>query len=317
MKEHLPVVDIRPLISRTEGYSSVATEIGKACREFGFFYVIGHGVDQSLQGRLEEVSRKFFSQPLETKLEISMARGGRAWRGYFPVGGELTSGKADLKEGIYFGAELSRDDPRVKAGTPLHGPNLFPDHIPQFRETVLDYIAAMTRLGHTLMAAISLSLGLEETYFATKYTYDPLVLFRIFNYPARSGYDKKNFAFGVGEHTDYGLLTILKQDMSGGLQVKSGSHWIDAMPVPDSFVCNIGDMLDRLTSGLYLSAPHRVENRAEHDRLSFPFFFDPNFNADVKPLNLDSIVRDNKLERWDHASVHEFRGSYGDYLLSK
>jgi len=317
MKEHLPVVDIRPFISRTAGCSSVAAEIGKACREFGFFYVVGHGVDQSLQGRLEEVSRKFFAQSLETKLEISMARGGRAWRGYFPVGGELTSGKPDLKEGIYFGAELARDHPLVKAGTPLHGSNLFPDHIAQFRDTVLDYIAAMTRLGHTLIGAISVSLGLEETYFDTQYTYDPLVLFRIFNYPARSGYDTKNFAFGVGEHTDYGLLTILKQDMSGGLQVKSGSQWIEAMPIPDSLVCNIGDMLDRITGGLYLSAPHRVENRAEHDRLSFPFFFDPNFNADVKPLDLASKVRDNKRDRWDHASVHEFRGSYGDYLLSK
>jgi len=317
MKEQLPVVDIRPFVSRTEDRSIVATQIGKACREFGFFYVVGHGVDQSLQRRLEDVSRKFFAQPLETKLEISMARGGRAWRGYFPVGGELTSGKPDLKEGIYFGAELGPDHALVKDGTPLHGPNLFPDRIPQFRETVLDYIAAMTRLGHTLMAAISSSLGLEEAYFATQYTYDPLVLFRIFNYPARSGYDVENFAFGVGEHTDYGLLTILKQDMSGGLQVKSGSQWIDAMPIPDSFICNIGDMLDRITGGLYLSAPHRVDNRAEHDRLSFPFFFDPNFNADVKPLNLDSNVRDNKAKRWDHASVHEFRGTYGDYLLSK
>src|SRR5215813_838856 len=157
MKEQLPIVDIRPLVSRKADCSSVAAEIGKACREFGFFYVIGHGVDQSLQARLEEVSRNFFSQPIETKLEISMARGGRAWRGYFPVGGELTSSKPDLKEGIYFGAELGRDHPMVKAGTPLHGSNLFPDHISQFRETVLDYIAAMTRLGHTLIAAISLS----------------------------------------------------------------------------------------------------------------------------------------------------------------
>ena len=132
----------------------------------------------------------------------------------------------------------------------------------------------MTRLGHSLMAGISFSLGLEESYFADHYTSDPLTLFRIFNYPPESG-----AGFGVGEHTDYGLLTILRQDMSGGLQVKSHSQWIEAAPLPNSFVCNIGDMLDRITGGRYLSAPHRVRNLRAHHRLSFAFFFDPNFNA--------------------------------------
>jgi isopenicillin N synthase-like dioxygenase len=144
-----------------------------------------------------------------------------------------------------------------------------------------------------------------------------LILFRIFNYPARLQYPAADYAYGVGEHTDYGFLTILKQDMSGGLQVKTKSRWIDAMPVENSFVCNIGDMLDRLTGGFYLSAPHRVQHPLEHDRMSFAFFFDPNFNAEVKPLHIAPEVRDNKIERWDYASVHEFHGTYGDYLLSK
>ena len=317
MKTHLPVVNVRSLVSHGEDRRTAADQIGKACSEFGFFYVVGHGVDADLQQQLEEVSRQFFAETLDEKLEINMSRGGRAWRGYFPVGGELTSGKQDLKEGIYLGAELDQDHPFVAARTPLHGPNLFPSRIPQFRPIVLEYMAAMTRLGHALMAGISLSLGLEEEYFATHYTYDPLVLFRIFNYPASAGYDANNFAFGVGEHTDYGLLTILKQDMSGGLQVKTKSEWIDVAPLPDSFVCNIGDMLDRITGGRYRSSPHRVLNRREHDRLSFPFFFDPNFNAEVKPLGLGPGVRDNKEERWDHSSVHEFHGTYGEYLIGK
>src|SRR5439155_13632473 len=126
----------------------------------------------------------------------------------------------DLKEGIYFGAELDDDHPLVKSGTPLHGPNLFPAGIPQFRELVLSYMAAMTRLGHCLVAGISLSLGLGESYFADRYTRDPLILFRIFNYPAPPPNADIEPDLGVGEHTDYGLLTILRQDMSGGLQVK-------------------------------------------------------------------------------------------------
>lgn len=284
------MIDIAALVEGASGRRAVADEIGRACREAGFFYVTGHGVDENVQQRLEKLSREFFDQELDAKLEIRMARGGRAWRGYFPVGDELTSGRPDLKEGLYFGAELPADHPAVLAGTPLHGPNLFPSHPAGLGETVLAYLAAMTGLGHTLMAGIALSLGLPESHFADRYTADPLILFRIFNYPATSATD----GWGVGEHTDYGLLTILRQDDTGGLQIRSRSGWIDAPPVPGSFVCNIGDMLDRLTRGQYRSTPHRVLPSRSRDRLSWPFFFDPNWNADVTPV-----------------------GRYGDYLLSK
>jgi isopenicillin N synthase-like dioxygenase len=76
-------------------------------------------------------------------------------------------------------------------------------------------------------------------------------------------------------------------------------------------------MLDRLTGGLYRSTPHRVRNASGRDRLSFPFFFDPNFNAEVEPLPLGATAIDDRDERWDQSSVHEFRGTYGDYLLGK
>jgi isopenicillin N synthase-like dioxygenase len=248
-------------------------------------------------------------------MRIAMSRAGRAWRGYFPVGGELTSGKPDRKEGLYFGSELAADHPTVLAGKPLHGPNLLPE-IPGFRETVLRYIDLLTRLGHTLMAGISLGLGLDEDYFDKRYTSDPLILFRIFNYPPPT--ESGNMSWGVGEHTDYGLLTILRQDDTGGLQVKSRAGWIEAPPIPGSFVCNIGDMLDRLTRGIYRSTPHRVVNTSKRNRLSFPFFFDPNFDARVSPIEgLEHRAPDDPHERWDRVSVHEFSGTYGDYLLGK
>lgn len=314
----LPVINISALTGEPADRRSVAEQIKTACCEFGFFYIIGHGVDEALQARLETLSREFFAQPLETKLQIRMALGGKAWRGYFPVGDELTSGQPDQKEGIYFGAELDENHPLVKAGTPLHGRNLFPA-LPGFRETVLQYMTEMTRLGHTLMAGIALSLGLEEGYFANRYTADPLTLFRIFNYPPLPDGQQ---VWSVGEHTDYGILTILKQDDSGGLQIKSrngwpNSEWIAAPPFPNSFVCNIGDMLDRMTGGLYRSTPHRVRNQATKNRLSFPFFFDPNFDAQVKPIQSDLIPANGSQERWDKANLHDFNGTYGEYLLGK
>jgi isopenicillin N synthase-like dioxygenase len=312
---HVPIIDVTALVAGSAGRHEVAGQLGQACRESGFFYAVGHGVDEGLQRRLREHSRQFFAQDVEAKLRVRMALGGPAWRGYFRVGDELTSGKPDQKEGLYFGAELGPDHPLARAGTPLHGPNLFPADPPGFRDAVLEYLTALTRLGHRLMAGLALSLGLEESYFAERYTGEPLTLFRIFNYPP----PREPALWGVGEHTDYGLLTILLQDDAGGLEVRSRSRWVPAPPVPGSFVCNIGDMLDRMTRGLYRSTPHRVRNPAPRDRLSFPFFFDPNFFARVHPIDVPgrSAAPDDRAERWDGASVHAFGGTYGEYLLRK
>lgn len=312
--DHVPIIDVDALVRRGAGAQTAAEAIGRACRENGFFYVVNHGVDDGLQLRLEELSREFFARPAAEKLEIAMPKAGRAWRGFFPVGGELTSGQPDLKEGVYFGSELGANHPDVAAGLPLHGANLFPAAMPEMKAVVLAYIDAVTKLGHALMRGIAMSLGLDAEYFATNYTHDPLVLFRIFNYPAPASDAELRSTWGVGEHTDYGVLTILKQDDSGGLEVRSRSGWIPAPPVASTFVCNIGDMLDRLTGGAYRSTPHRVRNTSGKARLSWPFFFDPNFHAEVKPL---PGAPDDSAERWDKANVHAFKGTYGEYLLGK
>jgi len=177
-------------------------------------------------------------------------------------------------------------------------------------------MAAVTALGHRVMAAIARSLELPDDYFARRYTADPLILFRIFLYPSRPVPEGLDVRDGVGEHTDYGLLTLLRQDRVGGLQVRTAAGWIEAPPVEDSFVCNIGDMLDRMTGGLYRSTPHRVRlNTSGRDRLSFPLFFDPDMEARIEPIR--SAATDDRATRWDGASVHAFEGSYGDYLLGK
>ena len=314
----VPIVDVAPLVHRSPQRGRTAEQIGTACRDCGFFYIVGHDVDERLCGQLEALSRQFFAQEVEKKMRIAMPLGGRAWRGYFPVGRELTSGKPDRKEGLYFGAELPLDHPAVRAGTPMHGPNLFPE-IPGFRETVLRYVDSLTGLGHAVMSGISLALNLDEHYFRQRYVSDPLILFRIFNYPGADTGENGETTWGVGEHTDYGLLTILRQDDTGGLQVKSRSRWIEAPPIPGSFLCNIGDMLERLTRGILRSTPYRVLNTSRRDRLSFPFFFDPSFNARMLPVEglSDEAATNDPGSRWDHASVHEFSGTYGEYLLGK
>jgi isopenicillin N synthase-like dioxygenase len=311
--ETLPVIDVTPLFGRDEALRrAVADAIGRACRDNGFFYATGHGVDTA---RLDALAREFFALPEDEKMRIAMAYGGPAWRGYFPVGGELTSGKPDRKEGLYFGSELPADDPRVVAGLPLHGANQFPARPAGLRDAVLDYLAANTWAAHAILEGLALSLGLEAEYFRSHYTADPTVLFRIFHYPPDVPDSQQ---WGVGEHTDYGLLTLLAQDDAGGLQVKSPDGWIEAPPIAGTLVCNIGDMLDRLTGGLYRSTPHRAKNTSGRGRLSFPFFFDPGFAAQIVPLPQHAAqVADDRETRWDRKSVHEFSGTYGDYLLGK
>jgi len=226
----------------------------------------------------------------------------------------LTSGKPDFKEGIYFGSELDQDHPRVRARVPLHGANLFPAQVPALRSAVLEYMDAAASAAHALLEGLALSLELDADYFRRHYTANPTILFRIFHYPPMA---QSSESWGVGEHTDYGLLTLLAQDAYGGLQVKTPRGWIEAPPIEGTLVCNIGDMLDRLTGGEYRSTAHRAKNVSGHGRLSFPFFFDPDFEAQIVPLPNRELIADDRDTRWDKASVHAFSGTYGDYLLGK
>ncbi len=319
--DELPVIDIGPLVSASPdqvALERVAVAIDRACRDVGFFLVSGHRVPASALVELDAAARAFFARPEPEKAEIAMNRSGRAWRGWFPEGGELTAGRPDHKEGLYFGREIPADDPRVVSGLPLHGPNQFPASVTLLRPAVLRWIDEMTSVGHALARGVALGLGLDAGWFDRQLTADPTVLFRIFRYPARPEPD----GWGVAEHTDYGLLTILAHDGTPGLQVHGSTGWLDVPAVPDTFVVNLGDMLDRMTAGRYRSTPHRVRHgragSSSRDRLSFPFFFDPAWDAEILPIPLaDEIPVDDAATRWDGVSVHEWSGTYGDYLTAK
>jgi isopenicillin N synthase-like dioxygenase len=318
--ESLPVIDIASLRRDTRDLARIGAALDEACCEFGFFYITGYGISPALSARLMTLARKFFDSPLEQKMTIAMAHGGRAWRGYFPVDGELTSGRPDRKEGIYFGTELGPDDLRVRAGLPLHGTNLYPA-LSGFRDSLLAYIDEATAVGQLLLSGIAAGLGLEQDYFRERYTRDPTVLFRIFNYPPSTSNADEN-ELGVGEHTDYGLLTLLQQDAVAGLQIWHHDRWMPAPPVPDSFVCNVGDMLERLTAGRYVSALHRVRNVSTRDRTSMPLFLDPSFDAVLEPIKIlapDPTAGERRRHgrRWDGTDLATVSGTYGDYLLNK
>ncbi|MGE0172560.1 MAG: isopenicillin N synthase family dioxygenase [Oligoflexales bacterium] len=330
MTDTIPILDIEPLLIAKADERSLAhltQKLSEAMRGIGFFYVANHGVPSDLQNRLMQSSRQFFTQPVAKKMAIAMKHAGKAWRGYFPVAGELTSGKPDQKEGIYFGSELSGQNEAVKRGTPMHGANLWPagTEFAQFKNDVLAYMDCMTKLGQTLMAGIALSLGLPRHYFVQRFTTDPTTLFRIFNYPKHI-WEQNADEWGVREHTDMGFLTILLQDESGGLQAKAkDGRWIEAPPIKDTFVINIGDMLEVWTRGIFRATPHRVRNQAPADRISLPFFFDPNWNASLKPIERELLPSQfipasfGEDRLWDGVNLAKLRPdmTYGDFVWAK
>jgi isopenicillin N synthase-like dioxygenase len=320
----IPVIDVAALIDPPKGISkareALVKQLDEAFRNTGFMYIRNHGVPDAIQGSLLDLSKQFFAEPLPFKSGIAMKNSGKTWRGYFPVGGELTSGRPDQKEGIYFGEELPADHPKVNKGLPLHGPNQWPPgpKYAEFKSLVLTYMSEMTRLAHALMSGVGMGLGLGPDYFRARFTDEPTTLFRIFNYPRHAWSDESD-EWGVREHTDMGFLTILLQDESGGLQVKApDGHWIQAPPVAGTFVINIGDMLEVWTHGVYRATPHRVRNQGSGDRLSLPFFFDPNWDCTLESIDPKKIPARN-VARWDGLDLKSLpeKMTYGEFVWSK
>jgi len=299
----VPIIDI--------GASDAPQAIDRACRTTGFFALAGHGIPTSLRTELLAAARSLFALSPERKRAVALAHGGTAWRGWFALGDELTSGVPDLKEGFYVGRELA------SSPLALHGPNIWPPEVPELQSTVTAWMEAMEELGQRTLAAMATGLGLDEHWFRSGITADPTVLFRIFRYPPHP--DGAADRWGVGEHSDYGLLTLLAHDGTPGLEVNVRGTWVDVVPDPALIVCNLGDMLDRLTLGRYRSTAHRVRNAAGHDRISLPFFLDPSWDAVVEPLPLDDgwEAPSERSQRWDRADLTTIDGPYGEWLLAK
>ena len=273
--------DDLPVIDRTR---LSAQNVGAALSEWGFLGIRCPELLPALTDMIEDF-QDFFALQADEKRVIAMDRGGTAWRGWFPFGGELTSGRVDLKEGVYFGREQREMGPQ-----PLTGPNLWPVSPPRLRRSVDAWMDMMEALGLEVADHIAVYLGLEPGHFSSDLLAEPTVLFRAFRYAPPT--EDVTGTWGVGEHTDYGLLTLLATDV------------------------NIGDMLERLSNGRMRSTPHRVRASAQQDRLSFPFFLDPGWNAEI--VVLDHLVpTDAYRSRWDGTDLATISGVYGDYLLSK
>ena len=286
--DEVPVIDFGPFRGGdAAARRRVADEIGAACVDIGFFYIVKHGVPQSLIDATFAEAKRFFDLPAEKKAEIAIENS-PVHRGYFALGGEnLDPAKqkeaGDFKEGLKIGRHLEADHPLVQAGIALHGPNQWPSDLPGWRKAMQAYFDALSDLGHDIMRAFALALALPEDFFDDKLDL-PMATVGPLHYPPQSG-PISEARIGAGAHTDFGCLTILAQDPAGGLQVRNAAGvWIDAPYIPGSFVVNIGDMMARWTNDRFASTQHRVINTSGRERYSIPFFYDPDHDAEVACL---------------------------------
>lgn len=274
----IPLINVEGLRSNDPArHAEIAAALRSACEQRGFFYIRNHGVPDALIARVFQATEAFFDQPMAAKLQLDKAQS-PCNRGYEPLRAQTLEAGAppDLKESFYIGAEVAADDPQVRAGRFNTGPNQWPHGLGDFRATMEAYFAEVHALGSLIVLALARSLAVPDGYF-DGYLDDAAATLRLLHYPPQPPNSLPGEK-GCGEHTDFGGITLLLQDESGGLQVWDAQQcqWIDAPPIPGTYVVNIGDLFARWTNGRYHSTLHRVINASGRERHSVPFFFTGN-----------------------------------------
>ena len=277
----IPVLDLTSLTAGQDT-SQLAEDFAKAYRETGFGYVINHGVDPALIAEMFEQSKRFHALPLPAKQAIAL---NKAHRGYIAINTstDVTTDLAEVtKPNQSASFMMMREDAVADPDVYLSGPNQWPE-LDGFRDTCTAYVAAMTGLGQRLMRLALQALGTSDTNIMSAFD-NPTLWLRLLHYPPQPPLSPDDL-YGSAPHKDFGCLTLLAQDDAGGLQVQTPTgDWVEAPPMTDAFVVNVGDMLHRMSNGRLLSTPHRVINTSGRERYSVPFFFDPHVHTTVAPL---------------------------------
>lgn len=319
----IPTIDLEPFATGatlpSDTASLVAAEIDAALQEVGFVTVVGHGLDPEVNHRFFDAMRAFFALPIEEKERIAIGRS-EHHRGYVGFEAESLDGAlgndddaigtatvGDLKETLDTGVDHPPDHPLVVAGTPLHGPNQWPD-LDGFRTAYDDYFDAVIEVARRVQRGLATALGLHPDFFEDQ-PGDTMYHLRLIHYPPRSRMTPAPGQLGCGVHTDYGTVTVLADDGVGGLQVRRRSgEWIDVDVPDDHLVVNIGDLMAIWTNDRWVSNPHRVVNPPGVDRYSSPLFVTPPFHLRIETL--PTCLADGETPR--HAPLVS-----GPYLLSR
>ena len=279
----LPVIDLSAIRRRDP---LELQRLRSALHDSGFAYLAGHDLPTELVDRMFAMARAFFALPLAERLAIENLHSPQ-FRGYTSLGNEYTQGRSDQRDQLDIGPEretldLDADDP---AYLRLVGPNLWPASLPGLRTAVLEWYVEAKRVSMDLLRGIAVALGQPSDWFDPWFDADTHDHLKISRYP---GSTVRLGDQGVGAHKDYGWIALLLQDDLGGLQVQAADgSWLDAPPVPGTFVVNIGEMLEIVSDGYLRATVHRVVSPpTDTDRISIPFFPGPRLDARVPRVTL-------------------------------
>ncbi len=281
-----PLRDITLFRGSPDERARLLLELRHAAHEVGFFYVTGHGVPESVTGRVLEAPREFFDLPLDQRLAIDNVRSPQ-FRGDTRVGYEHTRGRPDRRDQLDVGVErpvlgLGPEDP---AYLRLIGPNQWPAGLPGLRDTVLARQAEADRVSRDVLRVLAASLGQPATYVDEWFDDEAHSHLTVIRYPGRGhAVDDQ----GVCAHTDYGFLALVLHDELGGLQVEGPEGgWLDATPVPGEFVVSLGEALEMSTRGCLRATVHRVTSPPGYvERLPVPFFLGPRRDSVISEIPL-------------------------------
>ena len=236
----------------------------------GFFKLMNFGSSNDVRAAFEAKTREFFHADESVKKSVELVYDPvKPFRGYFGSGVEknAVTGAPNVKETLAWG-------PMGRKRTLYHGPNKVPA-IADFESSVNEYCTDMARIGLALIDAFEVAFQLDG--LRQKFAADPSWLLMCVSYPPTPA-----GGVGVGEHTDIGFLTILHQDQVGGLEVQTtDGTWLEVEPEADTLVVNIGDMMANFSNQRVKATVHRVFNAANCERFSWPFFFDPTWEAPI------------------------------------
>ena len=265
--------------------TELADQLSDTCRKWGFFYAENHGVPDALLQRTRSTVDEFFALPQGKKNAIHISKSAYH-RGYFPEYEEnaLGNDEKDLKEGFDMALELPEEDPAVLAGVPCYGPNTWPSEPVDFRPTLQSLYSELRSFCAAVVGLFARSFGLPEEFFVPHID-KPMCQLRVVRYPA--GGELSVPSTGCGAHTDYGLVSTIWQMDYEGLEIQqSDETWISAPVIEDTLVCPIGDATEILTNGTWHATVHRVINHPTAVRHATAFFFDPNYDYLISPLDV-------------------------------
>lgn len=275
--DEIPVLDLAAFRAGKPGARQrLAQEVTYVFENVGFYFIVNHGVPQSLIDDTFAAAKRFHDLPLELKVEIKLNEYNI---GYLPMRGGTTrhsalnaNNKPNVNEAFFLARELAPDHPDVLAEKPYRCLNKWPRELPGFRETCLAYAGELEALALSLVPLYALALELPETHFDEAFA-NPMFKLRMTHYPDQDlAADNE---FGLAPHTDTSFMTLLAPNKVPGLSVRLPSgRWIDAQTIDGAFLVNGGDMLRRWTNDRFLATPHRVINRSGAERYALPFFFD-------------------------------------------